>query len=565
MKFIKNLFKLLKGLNLRKSWPILIILLVSLFLLRSFIKPGFPETHDGQLYLARFANFHLAFTDRHFPMRWAPNLNYKFGYPIFLFNYFTPYALGLIPKVLLRMSLQASFKLVILFSFFIGGLFWYLLLKKKISPKAGLISALVYLTAPYQILDILVRLSIGEIVALGVLPFMLWSLDRLITKPNRLNFFINTTGLAFFAVTHNIIFFFSIPVLILFSAMVAKTQKKLSFKKLLPIIYSFVLAAGLTLFFWVPALLEKQYTNIDQLDQMSREYMDHFPTFKQLVYSPWGYGYSYKGPVDEMSFQLGPIHWIISLLSIGFIIKGLLKRKKVNAYQSFFALLFIGSIFFLLPISLPIWKVVPFANYVQFPWRLLIFATLASAGLAGFLAKKLPKLSWLLVVLALIYASLIAKPNGWFNWDDHFWYEYPFNTSIMGANTPRWFNETHNIQLKPGHFFDLKGISRFTDLSWKTQKHVYEINAPEDTEVLENTAYFPGWEVRIDGVKTPIDYQKPEYPGLITFKVPKGKHTIVTRFTENTPARIFGDSVSFLSLILFILILKSNWYFKKKS
>ena len=132
--------KLFPKINLKKiletHWPILIILVVSLFLLRSFIKPGFPETHDGQLYMARFSNFHLAFTDRHFPMRWAPNLNYKFGYPIFTFNYFTPYALGLIPKVLLKTSFETSLKLVIFFSFFVGGLFWYLFFKKKISKSA---------------------------------------------------------------------------------------------------------------------------------------------------------------------------------------------------------------------------------------------------------------------------------------------------------------------------------------------------------------------------------------------------------------------------------------------
>ncbi|MFC1627001.1 6-pyruvoyl-tetrahydropterin synthase-related protein [Patescibacteria group bacterium] len=555
MKSIKKLFKF--------NWPILIIFLVSAFILRSFVKPGFPETHDGQLYLARFANFYLSLKDGHFPVRWAPNLNYKFGYPIFNFNYYTPYLLGLVPKVL-GFTLEASFKLVIFLSFFTGGLFWYLFFRKKISPQAGLISALIYLTAPYQMIDILVRCSIGEIVALGVLPFMLWSLDRFITKPNRLNFFINTSGLAFFALTHNIIFFFSIPVLVLFSFIVACRQKKLSLKKLTPIILSFALAAGLTLFFWAPALLEKKYTNIDLLDQMSFEYMDHFPTFKQLIYSPWGYGYSFKGIVDKMSFQLGPAHWIISLLSIGFIIFNYLKRKKLNIYASFFILLFIGSIFFLLPISLPIWKVLPLVNYVQFPWRLLTFATLASAGLAGFLAKKLPKLSWLLVAVSLVYISFLAKPAGWFNWNDHFWYEYPFNTSIMGANTPRWFNDTQNIELKPGHFFDLNGISSFNEISWKTQEHVYEIDTSHDTEVLERTAYFPGWEVSIDGVKTPIDYQKNDYPGIITFKVSAGKHKIVTKFTENTPARIFGDTVSIASLILFFILLKSNWYFKKK-
>ena len=568
MTFIKKLFpKKPKGsgpkdLTLLKHWPILVILLASLFLLRWFFKPGFPETHDGQLYLARFANFYLAFRDKHFPVRWAPNLEYKFGYPVFNFNYYTPFIIGLIATIL-GADFESGLKFVIFVSFFIGGLFWYLLFKKRLSKSAGLASALVYLTAPYQMLDILVRCSIGEIVSLGLLPMMLWLIDRLVKKANRLNFLLTTLGLAFFSITHNIIFFFSTPVLFVFALFNYKTAKKFSLKKLAPFLISFLLAVGLTQFFWTPAMLEKKYTNIDQLDQMNSEYLDHFPTFKQLIYSPWGNGYSYKGPDDQMSFQIGPVHWLISILAISFIMFDYLKLKKLNYLKLFYILLFTLSVFFLSSASIPIWKALPLVNYVQFPWRLLTFATLASAGLAGYLTKRLPKLSFSLVILSLIYITYLVKPAGWFDHDDHFYFEFPFNTSIMSANTPIWFNENHNIFLNIGNMNDLQGVSSFREVSWKTQKHVYEINAPKDTEVLERTMYFPGWEVEVDGAKVDIDYQKPDYPGLITFKVPAGKHTIVTRFTENTPARILGNSLSLVSLAVFLILLKSNKFIKK--
>jgi len=540
--------------------PILIIFLVSLFILRSFFKSGFPETHDGQLYLARFANFRLATIDKHFPVRWASNLNYKFGYPIFNFNYYTPYILGT-PFNMLGADFETSFKIVIFFSFFIGGLFWYLFFQKKISKQVGLITALIYLTAPYQILDILVRCSIGEIVALGVLPFILWAFDRLISQSNRLNFFIATLGLTFFALTHNIIFFFSIPVLILFVIFTALHQKKLSFKYLFPIILSFALAAGLSLFFWVPALMEKQYTNMDQLDQMSHEYLDHFPTFKQLVYSPWGYGYSYKGTDDKMSFQVGPVHWLIALSSILFLLFNYLKKKKINYSWLFFSILFLGSIFFLTSASIPIWKILPFVNYVQFPWRLLTFAILAVAGLTAFLAEKLPKLSWILVIASLVYIVSIAKPGGWIDWDDYFYYEYPFTTSIMSANGPKWFTLEVDQRLEFGNskMFDIKGVSFFKEISWKTQQHIYQVNASVDTEIIERTAYFPGWEVKIDGQPTEINYQRKDYPGTISYSVKKGKHLIETKFTENTPARYLGNSISIISLLIFAgLFFKRN-------
>jgi len=296
---------------------------------------------------------------------------------------------------------------------------------------------------------------------------------------------------------------------------------------------------------------------------MQNEYADHFLNLKQMIYSPWGYGYSFKGPNDEMSLQLGPIHWLISLLSIGWLIYTHVKNKKINWHWLFYACIFCLSVFAMLPISNFLWKTLPLVRYVQFPWRLLTFATLASAGLSAYLFKRLPKLTIILVVLAIIYSGSISKPGGWFDHDNYFYYEYPFNTSIMSANTPVWFNENKNISLKPGHFFDLKGISQFQEVLWKTQKHVYEINAPQDTEILERTTYFPGWQVTINGQKTNIDFQKEEYPGIITFKVPAGKHLIETKFTENTPARQFGNIVSIIGFATLLIILKTSWSLEK--
>jgi hypothetical protein len=302
--------------------------------------------------------------------------------------------------------------------------------------------------------------------------------------------------------------------------------------------------------------MEKKYTNLDDI-AMTYEYADHFVSLKQLIYSPWGFGYSVPGTGDGMSFQLGPFHWLLALLSLTLLFYSWLKRQKIDWQWVFFGLLFGVSIVAMLPVSLPIWKALPFVHYVQFPWRLLAFATLAVAGLTAQLVKTWPKLTFTIIGTALVYVSVVAStPGGWFDWDNQFYFRYPFSTSLNNANTPKWFEENENYNLKEGRMFDLQGVGSFRPISWKTQKHVYEITAPQDTEVLERTAYFPGWEVRLDGQKTAIDYQKPEYPGIITYRVPQGTHLVEVKFTENTPSRILGDSVSLISLAILIWIMK---------
>jgi hypothetical protein len=72
--------------------------------------------------------------------------------------------------------------------------------------------------------------------------------------------------------------------------------------------------------------------------------------------------------------------------------------------------------------------------------------------------------------------------------------------------------------------------------------------------ILDNTAYFPGWEVTVDGIKAPIQFQDMNHRGLITFNVPNGEHSVKVVFKE-TPIRLLSDIVSVISLVLIVGIL----------
>lgn len=117
---------------------------------------------------------------------------------------------------------------------------------------------------------------------------------------------------------------------------------------------------------------------------------------------------------------------------------------------------------------------------------------------------------------------------------------------------PVWFDEAKNSRL-----FDssdkVVGAVNFNLNLWKTQKHIYQVTVDKDTVVFEKTAYFPGWELIIDGQPSAIIYDNQEYPGLIGYQLTAGTHTIQTQFTDHTPARQWGDKLAIISLGLFIL------------
>src|SRR3989304_5870521 len=101
------------------------LILLGLVILRSFLLPGFPQTHDSFHHLARLANLNLAWHDHHFPFRWAANLNHGFGLPIFNFYYYLLELLAFIPMKL-GLTIENSLKAVTVASYLGTGIVWYL-------------------------------------------------------------------------------------------------------------------------------------------------------------------------------------------------------------------------------------------------------------------------------------------------------------------------------------------------------------------------------------------------------------------------------------------------------
>jgi hypothetical protein len=61
------------------------------------------------------------------------------------------------------------------------------------------------------------------------------------------------------------------------------------------------------------------------------------------------------------------------------------------------------------------------------------------------------------------------------------------------------------------------------------------------------TAWFPGWEVRVDGQPVPAGPGRPS--GLITFQLPAGEHRVEVEYGRTPPEKI-AAGVSIAALLL---------------
>ncbi len=97
---------------------------------------------------------------------------------------------------------------------------------------------------------------------------------------------------------------------------------------------------------------------------------------------------------------------------------------------------------------------------------------------------------------------------------------------------------------------------------------LFLLQSNQPLDIVEHTAYFPGWQTKANGQLVDINYQDSQFPGFISFKLPPGDYQIETIFTQKTPARIIGNSLSLVGLVATIFLwLKLQYkhpYEKKK-
>lgn len=369
-------------------WSLLLIFLTifwSLFAL--LFKVDNWQSHDGNFHFERIYAATYALKQGHFPLRWSSILNYNCGLPVFNFYYPLLYHLA---GVLGIFNISPVFSLKIVFVvFYIFGTtsMYYLIYHLVKSKSASFIAAVMFALNPYYLQLIFVRAN-PEILTYSLLPAIL----LLILKNKNIPLF---PLLVFYFLSHNTTVLITLP-LVLIS--LVYSFRKSNYKNYILII-TFILSFLSSSFFLGPALLEKNFVKLGS--NIAAEYQQHFPTFKQLVFSPWGWGYSGFGLEDGMSFKFGYLQFIV--LGLGIIL--CFRRHRLILL----VLPIIVTLFLTLSSSNFIWKIITPLQQLQYPWRFLGLAVFMVTLLAPFVYYLLPKKYSFIFLILVISASILGN------------------------------------------------------------------------------------------------------------------------------------------------------------
>ena len=570
----------------------LLVLCASLFTARTLFQQALPLTYDIHHHAARVANYYLALTQGQFPPRLAPNLVSGFGSPVFIFMYPLPYILAT-PFFILTNSIELSVNLVIVVSIvlaFTGAWFLGFFLTRKAFPS--LIVSLLYGLSPYFLVVIFVKGAIAEALFMGILPWV-WFFLLSYKQQKQLWWQIGAfISFLFLMLSHHLSIVVVAP--LIFFWMILKFHKDFLTKT-----RSFLLdnmrlwVVGLSsvmtsLFFWIPMILEKGNTVIDE-NKTVAGYANDFVSINKLIWSTAENTMTLLGVFNEkFSLMLGIPVLVIILLGV---LALLWQRKKLMKSSDLIWLIFwlfivFSSIFLMLPQSKFLWELYKPLRYLQFPWRLLWLSVFGSSMIYLYAEKAglWGKVSSFLVASSVLFFAGIgllfwSRAIDSFSNGNSAWFEYPYSSTSYNELNPKWVDLLFNhrittpvflrplnkksfeseLQIEPNTIGEAK-----IDL-WNGTTKMYQITLPEDGDIIQRTFFYPGWEAWIDGKKVPIDYRDQEFRGRIVLHTSAGSHSVKVQWTNNVLHRHIADALSIGGLVLFVGLLIFQMLFQLKS
>jgi len=484
-------------------------------------------------------------------VRWAPDLAFGLGYPVF--NYYAPlshYLGAAFGRVCcdLETGPVLGVKFVLLLSTVLGVWGMYGAGRALWGERGGGLSAGAFALSPYVIyLNPLARGAVPEALALALAPWMLWATVRLHHAPSLRNVALTGLASALLVLAHNLI---SGVMLGLIGGwyVIATPPKRWG-----GLVGALVLGAGLSAIFWLPALLERDVV------QYQRAFADVSQPNAALQWVNLATLFGWSTSADVADPRL--VGW---QMRAGIMQLGLAGVALVSAFFSrprsfqrlFWPLASLVLLCLITPYSASIWHATPL-TFLQLPWRLLgPLALTLSVGGGGVAVGERAKIFLPLTLAGLcVLAFPLLSPLPWADYGPitlprlrEFEAGGYVGTTAQNEFLPSTAREFGPLEITEK--FDSTSLPAGSELTLESLEPLVmraALTTPTAFTLRLFTLAFPGWVAYVDEQPVPITPSVPE--GLITVSIPAGTHRVRFQF-ETTPPRQWGMALSLLALAL---------------
>lgn len=391
------------------------------FIAASLLSPVATENYipglaDYVNHLATIIQAKMAFAEGQFPLRIAPLENLGYRYPIFQFYSPTTYTLaGLIYQFITPDNPLIAYKLTMWIGLLIGGIYMNRLVYWFVKSRpAAILASLAYLTSPYYIIVVNSFADLSEVVALGILPAVIFYTLQRFYHPSDIKTLIKTSLCWYLLLTIHIVTFFYSSFFIGVLLLMVTFKNKKRIKNLIHAGSAYGLALLLAMWYLGPVNLLGKYLIINTTMSDPMNFMMLKPVFANLIF-PGAQRFQ-----DELNYNHPSIGWVILMgfaVSVYAITNRLtINNKRANYWLPFFAVLF--SIAFTMTWTpFNFWQWLPQIFYIgQYSWRLLgqvvwIGAIILAWGICWLFKNKLDLRHTIIGMLLIVVSTSAYFPT----------------------------------------------------------------------------------------------------------------------------------------------------------
>ena len=494
-----------------------------------------------------------ALKEAQIPPRWFPDFDGGYGSPypsFYAMAFYYPAAL----LNILGVGEGAALELMAYLALVASGLTMYMLGARVCGRPSGLLAAVLYMYAPYHLVDAFVRGAYGELGAFVWFPLLAISLLTVGFKAGRLWTLLAAFAVAGLILTHNLMAMIFLPTVLIVAlvclAVGSPMTLALARKSLSRLGAALGLGLLLSAYFWLPLAIENKFVRLDYFLQF--DYRGDFVGLRNLV------GYQ---ATPGFTTEAGVLLLIFSMMAIGLSFLVPLDRSK-RAFLIVFFVAGLGNLWMTTRFSNWLWKTVPGLEFVQFPWRFLAPASFYLASTASalpwFASRK--SVAWGIAgagaVLAIAFHGRLANiaDRSFIEaidsarvcqevWGTQDYRPIWSQTLFWTGSAPPVSAEANNV-LEPCP----AGVTAQADVGLAINELVrsgrewkIEYSAEEEASIIVPMFYYPGWGATVDGLPATVAYSSPN--GLLVAHAPRGTHRLALSFHE-TWVRRLANSLS---------------------
>lgn len=439
--------------------------------------------------------------------------------------------------------------------FFVGGVGVYLLAREEFSPQQSLLAAAVYIFVPYHLNEIYNNFLFAEFVATAVLPFCF----LYITRVCRGGGYTSVIGLS---VSYALLILSHLPLTVIGSlAFIVYACLLLRRENLVKNLAGLAAAVGagliLSSFYWVRMVREMGW-----IKHSSAEYFaDTFDFGRNFLFKPANW-LNFQDDVLALWFadlMLAAV-LILAVPSAVYLIKN---RRTVSAFTMASAVLFFLSVFMTTPLSGFIWKLLPFLQKVQFPWRWMaivsvtgaVFTSVGIIRMAEAMTKSknpaLPLGLGTILVAFVFMAAFVIKQAVYVPASD---FHKQMATVLEDPSYEGWWPIWAKMAaLSQKEKVVIPGRDTMIE-SWLPTERRFTIAPGESGTASVGTFYYPHWTALVNNL--PADLS-PGADGLISVLVPAEESRIRLIFKEPriNRAAFYLSAIGWIIMLSGIIIL----------